>query len=52
MGSLVRCAPGLSRTFATKRKCATEEMAVVCFPASEKVLKNSLISFRETIEWE
>lgn len=39
-------------TFAGKRKCVTEEMSVVCLPHSEKARKYSVVSFRETIEWE
>ena len=40
------------RTFAGKRKCATEEMSVVCLALSENTRKNSVICYRETIEWE
>ncbi len=37
---------------ARRRKCATEEMSVVCLSLSEKARKYSVVCFRETIEWE
>jgi hypothetical protein len=49
---LLRRLPVPSPTFATKREWVTEEMSVVCLAPFEKVLRNSAIFFRETIEWE
>jgi hypothetical protein len=43
---------GHPRTFAGKRKCATEEMSVVCKTPLQKPHKNSVICRCPTIEWE